>query len=129
MLVVETALPDEAGGGGSLRVLAEELWTGRANDVPDAATRLRNRWVGHPHRAEFSPLPSRTGEAVLVEGRPVFFDVLSQLGHVVGRARVGTFDVTIEGSQFALQGVGLVRITDLGPYILGTRRFEGQEKV
>jgi hypothetical protein len=86
MLVVETALPDEAGGGGSLRVLAEELWTGRANDVPDAATRLRNRWVGHPHRAEFSPLPSRTGEAVLVEARPVFFDVLSQLGHWVGRA-------------------------------------------
>lgn len=129
MLVVETALPDEAGGGGSLRVLAEELWTGRANDVPDAATRLRNRWVGHPHRAEFSPLPSRTGEAVLVEGRPVFFDVLSQLGHVVGRARVGTFDVTIEGSQFALQGVGLVRISDLGPYILGTRRFEGEENV
>jgi len=86
LLVVETALPDEAGGGGSLRVLAEEVWTGRANDVPDAAARLRDRWVAHPHRAEFSPLPSRTGEAVLVEARPVFFDVLSQLGHWVGRA-------------------------------------------
>jgi hypothetical protein len=35
----------------------------------------------HPHRAEFSPLPSRTGETFLVEGRPVFFDVISQLGH------------------------------------------------
>ena len=129
MLVVETALPDEAGGGGTLRVLAEELRTGRANDVFEAAARLRNRWVVHPHLAEFSPLPSRTEEVVSVEAHPVLFDVLSQPGHWVGRARVGTFEVTIEALQFTLPGFGLIRITDLGPYILGTRRFEGEENV
>ena len=127
MLVVGTALPDEAGGGGYLRVLAEELWAGRANSVADAATRLRNRWVAHPHRAEFSPLPSRTEEVASVEAQPVLFDVLSQPDHWVGRARVGTFDVTIEGLEFVIQGLDLVRITDLGPYIRGTRRFEGEE--
>jgi hypothetical protein len=85
--------------------------------------------VAHPHRAEFSPLPSCTEEVASVEAQPVLFDVLSQPDHWVGRARVGTFDVTIEGLEFVLQGLDLVRITDLGPYILGTRRFEGEENV
>jgi hypothetical protein len=31
--------------------------------------------------------------------------------------------------EFVIQGLDLVRITDLGPYILGTRRFEGEENV
>jgi hypothetical protein len=54
------------------------------------------------------------------------FDVVSQLGHWVGRARIGTFEVTIEGSRFALPGLDLIRITTSAHYILGTRRFEGE---
>jgi hypothetical protein len=124
MLVVETALGDEPGGGGPLRVLAEEMWTGRANTVPEAVTRLRSRWVAHPHDAEFSPLPSRTEHVVSIEARPVAFDVLSQPGRWVARAGVEGFDVTLEGLALGLAGLSLVRISDLSPYILGTRRFE-----
>lgn len=42
MLIVETALADERGSGGPLRVLAEDLWAGLANTVPEAVTWLRS---------------------------------------------------------------------------------------
>jgi hypothetical protein len=124
ILVVETALPEEPGGGDPLRILGEYLWRGRANDVPDAVELLRRRWP-HPHVAELSPLPSRTKHVISVEGRPEAFDVLSQPDRWVARARVEGFDVTLEGVEFPPEGVSLVRITDLTPYILGTRLFEG----
>lgn len=125
ILVVETALPEEPGGGGPLRILGEELWRGSANDVPEAVELLRRRWVGHPHVADLSPLPSRTKHVISVEARPEAFDVLSQPDRWVARARVEGFDVTLEGVEFPPEGVSLVRITDLTPYILGTRLFEG----
>jgi hypothetical protein len=129
ILVVETALPDEPGGGGPLRILAEELWRGEANDVLEAVELLRRRWVAHPHHAEFSPLPSRTEHDFSVEARPEAFDVLSQPSRWVARATVEGFDVTLEGVTFPPEGVSLVRITDLASYILGTRRFEGGENL
>jgi hypothetical protein len=125
ILVVETALPEEPGGGGPLRILGEDLWRGRANDVPGAMELLRRRWVGHPHVAELSPLPSRTKHVISVEARAEAFDVLSQPDRWVARARVKGFDVTLEGVEFPPEGVSLVRITDITPYILGTRLFEG----
>jgi hypothetical protein len=128
-LVVETALPDEPGGGGPLRTLAEELWRGGANDIREAVELLRRRWVAHPHHAEFSPLPSRSEHDFSVEARPEAFDVLSQPSRWVARATVEGFDVTLEGVTFPPEWVSLVRITDLGPYILGTRRFEGGENL
>jgi hypothetical protein len=124
ILVVETALPEEPGGGDPLRILGEDLWRGRANDVPEAVELLRRRWP-HPHVAELSPLPSRTKHVISVEGRPEAFDVLSQPDRWVARARVEGFDVTLEGVTFPPEGVSLVRITDITPYILGTRLFEG----
>ncbi len=86
---------------------------------------MASKWWVRPQFAEFHPLPSRTERVVSIEARPVSFDVLSQPRRWVARARVEGFDVTLEGVEFALEGLSLVRITDLGPYILGTRRFEG----
>jgi hypothetical protein len=124
ILSVETSVPRQSGGGRPLRVFAEELWTGRASDVADAWARLRHRWAGHPMEVELSPLPTRTKEAVSIEARPVLVDILSQPAHWVGRARIGEWDLTIEGFEFERERLGLVRITDIWPYIAGTRRFE-----
>jgi hypothetical protein len=86
---------------------------------------LRRRWVGHPHVAELSPLPSRTKRVISVEARAEAFDVLSQPDRWVARARVEGFDVTLEAVEFPPEGVSLVRITDITPYILGIGLFEG----
>src|SRR5207244_1668728 len=63
MLVVESALADQPGGGGPLRILAEEVWRGRAKTVPEALGLCRERWGGL-HYADLSPLPFRTEAAV-----------------------------------------------------------------
>lgn len=124
MLVVESARSDEPGGGGPLRILAEELWGGRAKTVPEAVAILRARWRGL-RDVDLSPLPSRTEAPVRVAGSSVRFDVLSQPGHWVARTAIGGCQLTIEGHGFPLGGLELVEVTDLQPYILGSRRFRG----
>jgi hypothetical protein len=102
MLVVESALPNQPGGGGPLRILATELWGGRAESVVDAVAVLRRRWGGL-HDADLSPLSSRMDAEVRVEERSVAFDVLSQPGRWVGRGVVGGCQLTIEGHEFPLE--------------------------
>lgn len=128
MLVVETAVPDDSSGGGILRVLAEELWRGRAETVSDAHDILRRRWGGH-RDADLIPLPARAEASIRVEGRPVAFDVVSQPGHWVGRAAIRGCQLTVEGYDVPLEGLALVEIASLDPHIHGSRRFEGDRYV
>lgn len=122
MLVVETALPDEPHGGGRLRVLAEEVWSGSAQTLVQAFDHLRARW---PRSLEFDPTPpSRTKELVVVDRAPVEFDIFCHPDHWVAASLVGGYRVTLEAQRFPIEGLDLVRVTDLEPYILGTRRFE-----
>jgi len=122
MLTVETALPDEAHGGGRLRVLAEEVWSGRAWTIVQALDHLRAPW---PIGLEFDATPpSRTTELVVVDQVPVEFDVFSHPDHWVAASLVGGYRVTLEAERFPIQGLQLVRVTDLEPYMVGTRRFE-----
>lgn len=122
MLVVETALPGEAHGGGRLRVLAEEVWSGRAKTAVQALDHLRAR-SPRSLRSGGTP-PSRTKEVVVVERVPFEFDVFSHPDHWVAASLVGGYSVTLEAERFPIQGLELERVTDLEPYILGTRRFE-----
>ncbi|HZP90185.1 MAG TPA: hypothetical protein VFC04_04215 [Actinomycetota bacterium] len=122
MLVVETALPDAPSGGGPLRILAEDVWSGRAHTVFEAIERVRARWSGHtPFDA--TP-PSRTGDVIVVDGVPIQFDRLARPDEWVACARVGAYRVTLEARCFPVEGLELVRVTDLAPYILGSRRFD-----
>jgi hypothetical protein len=107
-LVVETAEPTAPEGGGTLRILAEQLWRGEAKSVHDALANFRRR-SGNHHDAGLGPTPSRTEAVVSVEGRPTVFDVLSQPDHCVGRAKVGSWRVTIEGHEFGLEGWSSLR--------------------
>jgi hypothetical protein len=123
ILVVETALPNEDNGGGLLRVVANEVWKGRANSVVEALDILRSQWRGL-RDSDLAILPTRIEAVLRVEGRPETFDVLSQPRHWVGRAGVGGYQLTIEGHDIPLEGLMLVEITDLQPYINGSRRSE-----
>jgi hypothetical protein len=107
-LVVETAEPTAPEGGGTLRILAEQLWRGEAKSVHDALANFRRR-SGNHHDAGLGPTHLRAEAVVSVEGRPTVFDVLSQPDHCVGRAKVGSWRVTIEGHEFGLEGWSSLR--------------------
>jgi len=122
MLTVETALPDEQGGGGRLRILAEEVWSGRAQTVGRALDHLQAHW---PRDLDFdATLPSRTRDLVVVDKVSVEFDIFSHPNHWVAAGPVSGFRVTLEALDFPIERLELVRITDLKSYIQGTRRFE-----
>jgi hypothetical protein len=122
MLTVETALPDEPNGGGRLRVLAEEVWSGRAQTVAQALDHLRARW---PMDLDFDATPpDRRTDLVVVDMVPVEFDIFSHPNHWVAGGLVGGYRVTLEAQHFPIEGLELIRVTNLEPYILGTRRFD-----
>jgi hypothetical protein len=45
----------------------------------------------------------------------------------VARAKVGSLHVTLAAQPFDSADVALVRVADIGAYILGTRRFQGDD--
>jgi hypothetical protein len=121
MLVVETAVPDATGGGGELRMLAEAVWSGRAEDLPSAIGSFAEQW-GEPFD---DPRPVSHAELVVpVDGTPVTFDMVSQQGRWVGRAGVDGFALTVEGDRLDADAIELVTITDVEPYIRGSREFD-----
>jgi hypothetical protein len=60
MLAVETSSPDEAHGGGRLRILAEEVWSGRAKTVVQALDHLRAPWPRVSNSTPRRPLGPRS---------------------------------------------------------------------
>lgn len=124
-LVVETALPNEPRGGDSLRVLAEEVWSGRAQTAAEALDHLRARWPDIDPDPDTAP-PIRARRQLLVNKVLVEFDVFSRPAQSwVASGTVGGYSVTLEAQGFRIEALELVQVTDLEPYIEGTRRFEG----
>jgi hypothetical protein len=124
-LVVETALPSEPRGGDSFRVLAEEVWSGRAQTVAEALDHLRVRSPDMDPDLDTAP-PIRARRQLLVNNALVEFDVFSRPAQSwVASGTVGGYRVTLEAQGFRIEGLELVQVTDLEPYIQGTRRFEG----
>jgi hypothetical protein len=122
ILVVETTVRGRSAGGRALRTFAEFLWTNEATPS-EAMEMLRERTTIREHD-DLSPLPLRGHANVSIDERPVSLDVVFGTGVWVGRASVGSNDVTVEGRDFELEGLQLVQVRDLDPYIVGTRRFE-----
>jgi hypothetical protein len=122
ILVVESAAPNAAGGVGMLGSLAEGVWRGRAKDVEKALVILEQRWGQNPdilarQHAELTPIPVREAASVQIDERAVSFDVLRQPHRWAGRARVDGYDVTLESQDWPIEGLALVQIKDLEPYI------------
>ena len=127
MLTVETSMPEAPSGGGLLRIVADELWRGRAETVDDALAYVRSRLDGLHER--LSPLPNRVRADVVVDGKHFALDVLAQPERWVGRATMERWDLALEGLVFPMEELELVRIHDLEPYVLGSRHFEGPSSI
>jgi hypothetical protein len=121
-LTVETAFHGGPGGGNALRAVGELVWRAQVATVSQAVEMLRERSI-HLYEA-LSPLPSRGDAGVYLDGQTVVFDVLFQPERFVGHALVAGHELTIGGWHFELDRLNLDRISDLSPYILGTRIFE-----
>ncbi len=123
-LTVETAFRGRPGGGNALRAVGELVWRAQVATVSQAVEMLHERSI-HLYEA-LSPLPSRGDAVVYVGGQAVVFDVLFQPERSVGHALVAGYELTIGGWRFELGELRLRRISDLSPYILGTRKFESR---
>lgn len=119
IVTVETA-SEFSIGGGRLLSTAGMVWAGRSPSIEEAFEELTR---DDPHRDVPDPLPVRTELVFSVDGVPASFDAFVDGDGWVARAEVGSSFVTVEGSSFDPAGVALVEITDIEPYVLGTRRF------
>jgi hypothetical protein len=120
MLTVETSTR-VSGGGDMLMVVAEMMWFGRFSTVEEAHAELVRR---HPHYRDLDlPSPHRAEPVIAVDGVPTSFDTFVESPEWVSRAQVGPNFLTLVGDPFDPADVAIVQITDVQPYIIGTRRF------
>jgi hypothetical protein len=122
-LSVETGT--RPGGGDLLMHLAQMTWSGRFSTVEEATADLVRRYP--PDRHLDLPSPRRTDLVISVDGVQTSFDTFVDGPEWVSRAHLGPNLLTLVGHPFDPAEVALVRITDLQPYILGTRRFYADE--
>ncbi len=121
LLSVETSSTSSVGGDWLLSV-AQMVWTGRASTVEEAVGELARR---HPNPSPdlLAAAPAATGFAFSLDSVPTSFDAFLDGDEWVARAPIGPSFLTVVGNPFDPADVELVRITDLEPYVLGTRHF------
>jgi hypothetical protein len=123
-LIVGTATPGQRPSNGPLEQFASHLWSGDASTPEAAMTLYPEESMEQEPPSDLTPLPIRGKASIAIDGARVRFDVVFGNGVWAGRATVGSNDVLVRGRDWDIEGVALVRIVDLDPYIAGTRRFE-----
>ena|SRR2546426_1393583 len=119
-LLVETSSPQSLGGGW-LANAAGMVWAGFSSNIGDAVVEVHR---GDPLASEEpAPIPSHIRLSFAVEGVATSFDAFSYGDKWVARAQLGDHWLTVEGRPFDPINVTLVRVRDIGPYIVGTRAF------
>jgi hypothetical protein len=127
-LRVETATPGRHGADGALEMFANFLWYGDAPTPQKAMALYEEQYGQHsiesgPPR-DLTPLPIRGSAEIRIDGRSILFDVVLGDGVWAGRTDVDAHVVTVCGREWDLEGLSVVRIVDIDPYIDGTRRFD-----
>jgi hypothetical protein len=123
----------------SVEVRVEPLEPGVPVGMPDWRERLAEDlwWTAAPSAHGGQPPPGRAvGPAgrqadlgwsevqIEVDGRPVVFDLLAEGRHWVAHAELEGRTLVLRGRDLAVEEVELVRVTDVEPYVEGTRRLE-----
>jgi hypothetical protein len=103
------------------RGLAEDLWFEAAGPTSggedwDPIADVRGRTD-----------PTWSRAAIPVDGRTVAFEWLAEGRHWVAWAQLGELTLVLHGRDLPVDAVALVRVTDLGPYVEGTRRLAAQD--
>ena len=105
-----------------LRFLAENLWH-QARRAPEGL--LPEEFAAWTTKQmieiETRPDPAWGHRTILVDGMPVEFDFLGEGHSWVGRGRIGNVVLTLTARNFSVEDAALVKITDVEPYIRGSR--------
>ncbi len=123
-LIVGTATPAHRPANGVLEQFASHLWRGDASTPEAAMTLYREESMEQEPPSDLTPLSIRGEASISIDDYRVRFDVVFGKGVWAGRATVGSNEVIVRGRDWDIEGVALVRIVDLDPYIAGTRQFE-----
>jgi hypothetical protein len=103
----------------SQRQLAEDLWLAAALPAHDPAEHFKQLAA-----VRRRPDPAWSQVTIPVDGRPAGFEWLTEGRHWVARAELGDRTLTLRARDLPVEGVELVRVTDLEPYIEGQRRLQ-----
>jgi hypothetical protein len=110
-------------GGGELACVAGLVWAGYAADIDDAmAQNLRT-----DPRSSLTSTPEAINHSFEVDDVATLFEGFALADEWVARASVGELFVVITTRGFDPADVALARITDIEPYILGSRRVHDEE--
>jgi hypothetical protein len=126
ILAVETSTSG-AVGGDAFEMLAQDLWRWPGSTVQEvleewkASSRGQRLLKDLLEHAPDPGLPSRSTASFRVQDRIVDFATLQRQGRWVARAEVDGFVVRLDAHDFPMQGVELVRIDDVEPYVNGSR--------
>jgi hypothetical protein len=140
---VEVAHGDPREGGSRVRVetafesrdwphdlhqTALEFW-GRVERPPaDLPPHLKGAWGYRRFERNLNREANWTKLLIPVDGQLVEFDHMQQQGDWVARARLGELVVRVNGHRFPLESVRLETVTDVEPYIEGSRRHEEEQR-
>jgi hypothetical protein len=103
----------------SRRQLAEDLWLAAAPPAHDPAEHFE-RLAAVRRR----PDPTWLQVTILVDGRPVGFEWLTEGRHWAAQAELDERTLTLDARDLPVESVELIRVTDLEPYIQGQRRLQ-----
>jgi hypothetical protein len=119
ILAVETA-SEFSIGGGALLSAAGMVWAGRSPNIEEAFRELTRDDADSDLPDVF---PVRSELVVSVDAVPTSFDAFVDDDEWVARAEIGPLFLIVTGKSFDPDEVSLVQITDIEPYVLGTRQF------
>ena len=108
--------------------LARELWH-RAHPIPPGSPEsyLARHWE-REHELSARPAPAWRSVVIPVEGNPVEFHLLSEAEHWVAFRELDEVFVTLWGHGMPPEGVELVRVRNLEPYVTGSRARRAQRE-
>ena len=108
-----------------LRELAESLWHEAHHPPPDLAAERFHAWAGARER-EFRrrETPPFSHVEIPVDGEPTRFAYLAEKSTWVALGRMGYVAITLRGRNLDVSHVELVTVSDVEPYVEGSRRLQ-----
>lgn len=112
-----------------LRQLAEGLWQKQNRPPTGLPPERLHDWVrAREQESRRRDIPPFTPVQIPVDGEPVRFDHHSEGPAWVAVGRTDDVSITLRARNLAVDAVELVRVTDIEPYVEGSRRLREQSR-
>jgi hypothetical protein len=126
-LRIDTSTADE-GREFDLRYWAIELWRRAERPPRDLPSHQWIRWEDRRIEEHLAKGANWSKVSIPVDGSEIPFDCLEEEADWVARAPIGDVVVVIEAHRFPIESVRLVTVTDVEPYIEGSRRYFDEQR-